>query len=131
LKKKGFTLVEVIVSVGILSFGLILVVQGFTQALSAIDIAHNNLKAGLLAEEKITEFILEPEVLDYSYNQELGGEEQEANTKYTWVLSVEQQGDKQELNQVFTDVSWVSGRRKGRVSIVTYLRIPVDDDKEG
>ena len=99
--KRGFTLIEIMVSIGILSFGLILILQGFTQSLNVLRICRNNLKITLLAEEKITEI----------------------------QIKVKQDKDLafQDLNKVMTTVSWKEGRRKGAVPLVTYLRTPPNE----
>ena len=47
----GFTLVEVIIIIGVLSFGLILILQDFAHSFNTISISHNNLQANLSADK--------------------------------------------------------------------------------
>jgi prepilin-type N-terminal cleavage/methylation domain-containing protein len=128
-KNKGFTLVEVIISIGILSFGLILILQGFAQSLNNISVAHNNLQASLLADEVTTQFLIDSKNLEYGIASSLTGETESGNTKYSWNIKVAQDKEQAELHEILSTVSWVSGRRKGGMSVYTYLRVRMDEEQ--
>ena len=53
--KHGFTLIEVMISVAILAVGLSLILQGFAFSLNVLRISQDNLKATLVAENKMAE----------------------------------------------------------------------------
>jgi prepilin-type N-terminal cleavage/methylation domain-containing protein len=128
-KNKGFTLVEVIISIGILSFGLILILQGFAQSLNNISVARNNLQASLLADEITTQFLIDSKNLEYGIASNLTGETESGNTKYSWNIKAAQDKEQAELHEILSTVSWVSGRRKGRMPVYTYLRVRVDEEE--
>ncbi|TRZ51341.1 MAG: prepilin-type N-terminal cleavage/methylation domain-containing protein [Dehalococcoidia bacterium] len=129
-RNKGFTLVEVIVSIGILSFGLILILQGFAQSLNTISISHSNLQASLLADEVMTQFLIDSYNTKVMSLDNLNGETEFDDAEYNWRINTQQDKDQAELNEVFSTVSWKSGRRKGKILVSTYLRIPLDDKEE-
>ena len=125
----GFTLIEIMVSIAILSFGLILILQGFTQSLNALRISRNNLKTTLLAEEKITEIQIEAKQSTDLYFGNLSGESDIDNIEFKWETSIIPDEEYEHLNKVRTTVSWKEGRRKGAVPLVTYLRTPPNEEK--
>ena len=127
-RNKGFTLVEVIISIGILSFGLILVLQGFAQSLNTISISHNNLQASRLADEVISQFLIDSRITGPGAGDNLNGNLELDNTEYSWGIKVEQDKKQAELNEIQAAVSWISGRRKGMISVYTYLRVPLDEE---
>ena len=57
--KKGFTLLEVMVAVAILSLGLIIAIQSFSVSLRIAETSLNLSKAALLAQRKLSEIELE------------------------------------------------------------------------
>ncbi len=57
--KKGFTLLEVMVAVAILSLGLIITIQSFSISLRIVNTSLNLSKATLLAQRKLSEIELE------------------------------------------------------------------------
>jgi prepilin-type N-terminal cleavage/methylation domain-containing protein len=129
-RNKGFTLVEVIISIGILTFGLILILQGFALSLHAINISYNNLKAGLLADEITSQFLIDFQNAKYGTQPKLSGGIETENAKFDWTISLKQDSGYKELNEVIPIVSWVSGRREGSVSVPTYLRVAVEEDED-
>ena len=55
--KKGFTLVELMVSVVILGFGLSIVIQSYMSALAGLDTSKNMVESMFFAQKKIEELI--------------------------------------------------------------------------
>ncbi|MFH0828162.1 MAG: type II secretion system protein [Candidatus Omnitrophota bacterium] len=53
--KKGFTLVELMVSVVILGFGLSIVIQSYMSALAGLDTSRNMVESMFFAQKKIEE----------------------------------------------------------------------------
>jgi len=129
-RNKGFTLVEVIISISILTFGLILILQGFALSFRAINISYNNLKAGLLADEITSRFLIDFQNVKYGTQPKFSGGIETENTKFDWTISLKQDSGYKELNEIIPIVSWVSGRREGSVSVPTYLRVVVEKDED-
>ena len=121
-KKQGFTLIEVMLSVAILSLGFTLVLQGFSQSLNTLRISKNNLKASLLAEVKLAEMQINAregqDVLLEDLNQKILLD----NIEFVWAAKVTLDEEDENLNKTAATLSWVEGRRKGATSVVTYLR---------
>ena len=124
-RSKGFTLIEIMISVAILSFGLILILQGFTHSLNILSISENNLQATLLAEEKIAQLQIDAKQNEYEFLTDLSGELKLNNIEFNWETRITPDGEYQDLNSVLTIISWKEGKRKGSVPVVTYLRTPI------
>lgn len=125
--KKGFTLIEVLVSVSILSFGLILVVGGFAQSLNAIDVSYHNLQASLLVDEVTTQFLLEFQT-EEEFKESLSGKKEIGLADYNWSVEARQEEEEEGLKKVVSTVSWTAGRRNGAVSVYTFLRVLEEDE---
>jgi prepilin-type N-terminal cleavage/methylation domain-containing protein len=124
-RSKGFTLIEIMISVAILSFGLILILQGFTHSLNILRISQNNLQATLLAEEEMSQLQIDAKNSKYGLLTDLNGESQVDNIEFSWQTSITPDEEYEDLNKLLTTVSWKEGRRKGAVPVVTYLRTPI------
>lgn len=125
----GFTLIEIMVSIAILSSGLVLILQGFTHSLNALAVSENNLKATLLAEEKVTQMQISAKQSKDAFLRGLDGQTSFDSIKYKWETKVTADEKYEYLNKVLTIISWEEGRRKGSVPVVTYLRIPLNEGK--
>lgn len=125
-QKKGFMLVEVLVSVGILSFALVLILQGFIQSLNAVEIAQNNLDATFLAKELTTQLILEASQSQLDLESQNKGQKRKASLEYNWEIEVFADKDQEGLKKVLSKVNWQSGRRKGETRVYTYLALGLD-----
>lgn len=132
--KKGFTLVEIMVSVAILSIGLVLILQGLVFSLGALRISEDNLTATLAAESKMAEAqILAKEDWD-KLKSGLDEEWEFADLECQWeieVTPVEWQMEEvpagyEDLNQVDAALAWQEGKRKGRIPLTTYMRKRLD-----
>ena len=55
IKNSGFLLLEVMISVSILSFGLLLILNSFMRPIMAVELSKDYFRAGLLLEEKMFE----------------------------------------------------------------------------
>ena len=136
--KKSFTLVEVLISVSILSFGLAVLLQGNVRLLNIIRISENNLSAISEAEIKMAEFEIKVKEEPKKIFSEKVSETFERNNKFfVWevdFLDVQvKEGDKEvksKLKEVRTEMLWEEGKRKGRVFLYTFMREPVDKINE-
>jgi prepilin-type N-terminal cleavage/methylation domain-containing protein len=123
-RNRGFTLIEIMISIAILSVGLIFVLQGLTQCLSILRISQDNLEASLLAEEKTTEFEIVAKQETGSFSKPTSGELQSGNIELTWQIHLTPDTENEDLNEVLTTVHWKEGRRSGTSVFSTYLLIP-------
>ncbi len=73
----GFTLLEVLVALAILSFAVVASIQGFAQGLRLLKLAGEHQEAVLIADEKAREIVTPKEGHD-------SGQAQRGTTTFTW-----------------------------------------------
>jgi len=82
--EKGFTLLEVMVAVAILSLGLVIVIQSFSISLRAAETSLNLSKAALLAQRKLSEVELE----NFSFESLDSGDFGEDYPGFSWETEI-------------------------------------------
>ncbi len=120
--KQGFTLIEVMLSVAILSLGFTLILQGFSQALNTLRISQNNLKTSLLAESKLAEMQINARESQDALLGNLNEKILLDNIEFYWTAKVTLDEVDENLNKTVTTLSWGEGKRKGAISVATYIR---------
>ncbi len=121
--RKGFTLIEIMIAVAILSLGLIMVLQGIARCSGLMNIAQNNLEATLLAEDKMAEMeIAVRQEGDPSF-EGANGETEEGNISLRWQVELSPDPDYEGLYSVTDTVYWTEGKRSGISSLDSYLMI--------
>ena len=121
---KGFTLIEIMISVSILSLGLILIVQGLAKCVNILRISQSNLAATLLAEDKMTEMeIAVKQDGAKAFLSDTNGEEKSGNLELNWQIRLSPDEEYENLNQVLATVRWKDGRNSGSSVFSTYLTI--------
>jgi len=129
--KQGFTLIEVMISVSILSIGLVLVLQGFIYCLNGLRISENNLKAGLMAGNKMAEAQIQAKEDWDTFENGLSERFEVERLKCAWDIEINpvewEAGEDvpesyNDLNELRASFAWEEGRRKGMISLVTYMR---------
>ena len=130
----GFTLVEIMVAVSILSLGIVLVVRSFLNVASVLDTNQNRILAMQLLEARMVELELkareEPGIEPQSKQEEAQVGLREAVYKLEITpldieeLLVKQEEGKEEegINEVKLGVSWQEGSINKDVLLVTYLK---------
>src|SRR5207244_7711999 len=73
----GFTLLEVLVALAILSIAVVASIQGFAQGLRLLKLAGDHQQATLIADQKAREIVLPKEGHE-------AGEEERAGTTFAW-----------------------------------------------
>lgn len=124
-KNKGFTLLEVMLAVTILSVGLVMVVRSYVTSLQAIKISKDFLIANLLLEEKIWER-QEKQTRSEEVIPEEKGEFETPFNNFSYEISFTEQEDlpaeyKGTLYKSTFEVSWQQRKRKHTTSSVTFL----------
>lgn len=119
---RGFTLIEIMLAVVILSFGLVLVLRSFATALDGITRSENVKAASYLLEEKMEE-------IKEKAKEEDGIKRGASSGQFTvltprrceWSLEVVPSGVDEDLNEVKLEISWQEGKSKRSLFGTTYL----------
>lgn len=118
----GFTLIEVMISVAILSIGLVLILQGSTNLLNILRISENNLKVTLMAENKMAEAEISIKENRNIFLKDLNEEFQFDNVQLKWEVSITLDEENENLNKVEAVMFWQEGKRTGKIFLDTYMR---------
>jgi len=121
-KNKGFTLLEVMLAVAVLSLGLVMVVRSFATSLRAIKISHNFLVANLLLEERIWHKLEEERRTGGIIPDEEQGEFAPPFEDFGYKISFEKQEDLPSLYKSTFEVFWQQRKSEWGTACVTYLR---------
>ena len=115
---KGFTLVEVLLAVSILSIGIVGVLRGYATSINALGIAQESANAVCLLKEKMLEIeqiALEQKGIETGRSS---GEFKNGQEGYSWTLESKPAAIA-DLNEVIITVSHKESPRK--FSLVTYV----------
>lgn len=116
-REKGFTLLEVLVSLSILAIGLIAVVRSFSCTIQAGDLSRGLTKAYLLAEGKISELETIPQDI-------LGikrGDFVKDHPGYRWETEVSSTRNLN-IQEAAVRVLWQEGEKEERIELLTLLQ---------
>ncbi len=123
-RSKAFTLIEIMISIAILSLGLILVLQGLAKCVNILRISQSNLAATLLAEDKMAEVEIAVKQNGLkAFLNDTSGVEQAGNIELDWQVRLSQDEEYEDLNKVTATVNWRDGRNRGSSIFSTYLTI--------
>jgi len=112
--KKGFLLLEVLVSITIITLGLVYIIRSFSSSSRAVDTATKFLKSVALAEEKMWDLEAAGFIAKGTDEGKFAGEQ------FAWKTETEAVKDAS-INQVKLKVEWKGRRGTQRVSLDTYL----------
>ncbi len=125
--KRAFTLIELLISVAILGFGLVIVIQSYITSASALNISQNYVKAMRLARDKLTEL----ELASYENNGLLPGAESNSGAEkigsrdFNWATEVREISDSDYLTEKLVEVcvklNWKEAGKSKDVLLSTYL----------
>lgn len=113
-KSRGFLLVELMVTISILSIGLLFVISSFTRSIRAMALSMDYFKANLLLENKLFE-LYNTEITEGSSD----GEFPDFNKRFSWNLGVTKTEDL--INEVILKVLWKEKNIEQDVSIATLM----------
>lgn len=113
---KGFLLLEIVISVAILTAGLLLVLNSFVRSIGAIELSRDYFKASLLGEEKMYE-LQNAQLTEGSS----GGVFPDFNSEFSWRLSAKKI-EENALKEADLEIYWQQGAKRKNISILTYLR---------
>ena len=121
--KKGFTLIEVLISVIIISIGGIFILQAFAQEVSALAVSRDNIKAILLLKEKMMEIEREIGKAGNLNGIPLGGKFSEIKEKdFTWALGLFPGDFSENLIRARLTCFWQSKGKIRNVTLETFVR---------
>jgi type II secretion system protein I len=117
---KAFSLVEVLVAVGVLATAIVAVFRSYATVLSAVGFSRNMTQACLLSEEKLGEARSR-----YTAFGEVSGSGSRVlrNTKFNWKYEIKD-ADTPELKQLHLTVSWKENTRKKEYPLEFTLFLP-------
>lgn len=124
----GFTLVEVMIAVAVISIGLVMILQGFISSLNAVKISEDTLMACMSADSNMASAQLESENNPEFMQSTSSGTFSSENLGFSWefvpeiIDMPEAQDMKEVLFSVDADLSWKDGKRKGDIKIETLFR---------
>jgi len=124
---RAFTLIEVLISVAILGFGLVIVIQSYMTSANALNISQNYVQAMQLAKDKLNEI----ELISYEKNGLLPQAESGSGTEkigardFNWVTEVREVLEPEYLSEKLVEVcvklNWKEAGKAKDVSLSTYL----------
>jgi len=129
-RHKSFTLIEVMVSVAILSIGLMFILRGQANLINSMRIAEDNLKATHEVESRMAQAQIK--AMD-DPDLSLGGLDEEFKSEgveFEWEIQAESVAQSELLKEIEATMSWEEGRRKGSVPVFTYMRKSVEETTE-
>jgi len=122
-KIKGFSLLELIIAIAILSIGIVTVLEALSFSARAAGLACDTIKASFLVEDKIQELgFQENRKLIVSLPPETGAEEGKFRWKYTLTPDTLLSIPDVTLYKLDFDIGWQKAAKKRNLSLVAYLR---------
>ena len=117
MRRRGFTLLEVIVSLVVLTAGLVTIMEAFTVGLKASAAAERRTVATMLLQDKMEEIKKESQLAVGSDQGDFG----DNFADYKWQADLSETSIAGLLHVAVT-VSWSEGRRTNELALVTLVR---------
>lgn len=114
-RDSGFLLLEIMMSISVLSIGVLLILNSFVNLIRSIELSKDYFKAGLMLEEKLTEV----------YNSDIeeglsGGEFSGFGNRFSWDAGIIRSADGFCM-EVVLKVSWSERGREKDLSVSTCI----------
>ena len=119
----GFTLVEAVVALAILSIGIFVIVEATARCLAVIRVSRNYQTARAVLDRGESEFPLQPSNA-VSDNVVQGTEYEQG---YTFSRELEEVDGEKKLYEVTTRVTWSESGHDSAEEVVSYLYFPNED----
>jgi len=124
LPARGFTLIELIVTVAILSFGIITIYEALFVSVDAFGYYTHYLDTQDWINEKISEVednLIQSQALETG---QTSGQITRNYKMFDWTVMIDQKNETQGLYQVRVTISWKEGGRRVQTSRTAYLLPP-------
>jgi prepilin-type N-terminal cleavage/methylation domain-containing protein len=124
MKPRGFTLVEMIAAISILSIGIVAVLRSFLGVSAVLDSVQNQIDAVCFLESKTNDFI-ESQIgkpFDPSNKNEEGTVEL-GNRVAAWNLEASEINEEglEDMSEVSLNIAWKEGSKEKDFKIITYF----------
>jgi len=113
---KGFTLIEIMVALAVLSISLVVLLGLRNRGISLSDRSRNIIEASILARQKVTEI----SAAGFADLGEKEGDFGEESPKYLW-RQVVVQTPFEAVRELLVQISWKNSHREETVDVTTYL----------
>jgi prepilin-type N-terminal cleavage/methylation domain-containing protein len=123
---KGLTLVEVLISVAILSVGAVLILQALARGAYALTLAKSRATAYAFAAAKLEDLEL---AASQGVTAAASGEFGPARERFAWRIDTAPLEDTLALQQLTLTVSWRQGRHEHASSVTTIQRAPPPEEE--
>ncbi|MCK5012450.1 MAG: prepilin-type N-terminal cleavage/methylation domain-containing protein [Candidatus Omnitrophica bacterium] len=123
-KAKGFTLVELIVTVAILAFGIVTIYEALFISMDTFGFYTNYLDTQDWINEKISQVqnqLTKAQILEPG---ETSGQIVRGSKTFDWSMTVSPVNEEQGLYKIDLTLSWKQGSKRVRTSRVAYLLPP-------
>lgn len=114
---RGFMLLEVMVSLAILSIGLLVIVRSFSSSLRAQEYCHSYSQAVFLIEQKMTEL----QITDNLTEGIATGKGEEGFSDYSWRIETGCSKTDDSLKEINTTVYWQNKGKSSKLSMSNLL----------
>ncbi|MBN1913542.1 MAG: prepilin-type N-terminal cleavage/methylation domain-containing protein [Candidatus Omnitrophica bacterium] len=118
--KKGFTLLEAMVTVAVLSFGIVLIYEALFISLDALNYCSSYFTVSAWMSEKISQAQNTLTYLGTLPDLDTSGDFADKNGSFSWRLSYGPIGEEEGLYQINIDVSQHKTKRALKLSRVSY-----------
>jgi Tfp pilus assembly protein PilV len=126
---RGSLLIEVLLSVVILSVGLTLMIRSMTASLRAVQYAAGYTQGLMVSQDRMTEFLRKGSLESGSGGEGFSAEDSAYH--YSWTARPWQDAGstvgpsaQNPLSEVDLNVSWRSGKRENNIALTTLLSAP-------
>lgn len=133
-RERSFTLIELLISVAILGFGLVTVIQSYIISANALNISQNYINAMRIAKDKLSELELaayEKEGLNPGFSPEQG-EERMGQRNFNWLTEIRGISEPdylaEELVEACVKLDWKEAGKHKDALLSTYLPRRKEDE---
>jgi prepilin-type N-terminal cleavage/methylation domain-containing protein len=129
-RKKGFTLIEVLVTTAVLAFGIVSIFQALFIVMSGFGYISNYLNVVHLADEKLWQVQDALVRMGPAVPFEPQGVFDQAGKKYDWALSVKLMDPASSLYRIDLSTRWKEGRRESSLERSCYAIYESEEAQE-
>jgi type II secretion system protein I len=119
--KKGFTLVEVILTIAIVVMGLVFILQALGKEVNVVSLADDRIETALFLRQKLEEVKKELEAKDKIVPMSQSGETVQNGKRYAWQLEVRENALLKNLYEIRLVCIWKKFAKDNVSILATYV----------